>query len=106
PPRLREIRLLRDIFLIAHPPLLFKEGNMPQRNSFTRSQPRRGEIMQRREWPREFNETTVWLRILSENRELCRIIAASIRTARSSEQMCDVGTSSEHCQTKLSKHPT
>jgi hypothetical protein len=27
PPRLRELRLLRDIFLIAHPPLLFKEGN-------------------------------------------------------------------------------
>ena len=54
---------------------------------------------------KELNETTVWLRILmegslvsaemtnnivaivAENRELCRIIAASIRTARSSEQM-------------------
>ena len=50
---------------------------------------------------KELNETTVWLRILeksvispdklidivAENRELCRIIAASIRTARSSEHM-------------------
>ena len=51
---------------------------------------------------KELNETTVWLSILAEssvispekiidivaeNRELCRIIAASIRTARSSEQM-------------------
>ena len=49
---------------------------------------------------KELNETTVWLRILAEssvisaenttkivaeNRELCRIIAASIKTARSSE---------------------
>src|SRR3989442_14487716 len=51
---------------------------------------------------KELNETTVWLSILAEssvispekiidivaeNRELCRIIAASIKTARSSEQM-------------------
>jgi four helix bundle protein len=50
---------------------------------------------------KELNETTVWLEltirtslvsaenatfILSENRELCRIIAASIKTARRSEQ--------------------
>ena len=52
---------------------------------------------------KELNETTVWLRILlegslvsaemtnnivaivAENRELCRIIAASIKTARSSD---------------------
>jgi hypothetical protein len=26
--RLRGLRLLRDVFLTAHPPLLFKEGNM------------------------------------------------------------------------------
>ena len=54
---------------------------------------------------KELNETTVWLRVLlesamisaemtnnivdivAENRELCRIIVASIKTARSSEQM-------------------
>ena len=50
---------------------------------------------------KELNETTVWLQIviesslisaemttaiIAENRELCRIIAASIRTARASEK--------------------
>ena len=50
---------------------------------------------------KELNETTVWLEIIvqsslllpetmvalvAENRELCRIIAASIRTARNSEE--------------------
>jgi hypothetical protein len=29
PPRLRPLRLLRDIFLMAQPPLLEKEGNKP-----------------------------------------------------------------------------
>ena len=50
---------------------------------------------------KELNETTIWLEmigesrllptetivaIVAENRELCRIIAASIKTARSSEE--------------------
>ena|SRR5438552_7717333 len=53
---------------------------------------------------KELNETAVWLQLLAEcslisadkiiaivaeNQELCRIIAASVRTARGSEQMRD-----------------